>query len=172
MDRLTFIQNKIVTPEEAERIINGWRLKGQNIAFTNGCFDILHQGHVTYLAKAASEANRLVLAINTDNSVKRQGKGDDRPVNNESSRGLVIAALDFVDLVVYFNDDTPFEVIKRLKPDVLVKGGDYNENQTDPSAKDYIVGSDIVSAYGGQVKTIPLVEGFSTTAIINKIGNS
>lgn len=172
MDRLTYLNNKIVDRTTAVHRINAWRLKGDKVVFTNGCFDILHRGHVSYLAQAASLGNRLILAINTDSSVKRLGKGDDRPVNNEVSRAIVAAGLGFVDLVVSFDEDTPYELIELLKPDVLVKGGDYNEDQTDPNAIDYIVGSDIVRAIGGEVKTIPLVDGFSTTSIIQKLRNS
>lgn len=172
MDRLTYLNNKIVDRTTAVHRINVWRLKGDKVVFTNGCFDILHRGHVSYLAQAASLGNRLILAINTDSSVKRLGKGDDRPVNDEVSRAIVAAGLGFVDLVVSFDEDTPYELIELLKPDVLVKGGDYNEDQTDPNAIDYIVGSDIVRANGGEVKTIPLVDGFSTTSIIQKLRNS
>lgn len=172
MDRLTYLNNKIVDRTTAVHRINAWRLKGDKVVFTNGCFDILHRGHVSYLAQAASLGNRLILAINTDSSVKRLGKGDDRPVNDEVSRAIVAAGLGFVDLVVSFDEDTPYELIELLKPDVLVKGGDYNEDQTDPNAIDYIVGSDIVRANGGEVKTIPLVDGFSTTSIIQKLRNS
>lgn len=171
MDRLTYLNNKIVDRQTAVRRINAWRLKGDQVVFTNGCFDILHRGHVSYLAQAATLGNKLVLAINTDNSVRRLGKGDDRPVNDEVSRAIVAAGLGFVDLVVSFDEDTPYELIKLLTPDILVKGGDYSEEQEDSNAPDYIVGSDIVRASGGQVKTIPLVDGFSTTSIIQKLKN-
>jgi cytidyltransferase-like protein len=145
MNRLDYVRNKILQLEEAQRLISGWRIKGDSIVFTNGCFDILHQGHVTYLAQAASEGNRLVVGVNTDSSVKRLGKGDDRPINDELSRALVLASLGFVDLVILFDDDTPIEMIKK-----------------------YIVGSDIVRSNGGRVVAIPFVEGFSTTSIIQK----
>lgn len=171
MDRLSYLNNKIVDRQTAVHRINAWRLRGDKVVFTNGCFDILHRGHVSYLAQAASLGNKMVLAINTDNSVKRLGKGDDRPVNDEVSRAIVAAGLGFVDLVVSFDEDTPYELIKLLSPDVLVKGADYSVDQLDPNAPDFIVGSDIVRANGGAVKTIPLVDGFSTTSIIQKLKN-
>jgi rfaE bifunctional protein nucleotidyltransferase chain/domain len=146
-----------------------WRLKNDKIVFTNGCFDILHTGHVTYLAKAADLGNRLVVAINTDASVKRLGKGDDRPVNSEEARAFVLSALGFIDMVILFNNDTPLELINALQPDILVKGADYDPNETDKSSKKYIVGSDVVKKYGGSVQAISLVDGFSTTGIINKL---
>jgi len=146
-----------------------WRLKNDKIVFTNGCFDILHTGHVTYLAQAAALGNKLVVAVNTDSSVKRLGKGDDRPVNSEDARAFVLSALGFVDMVILFDTDTPIEIIEALKPDVLVKGADYDPNETDPTSKKYIVGSDIVNHYGGKVEAISLVDGFSTTGIINRL---
>ena len=169
MTRVEYIQHKIVSLEEAKMRAEIWRLKNQKIAFTNGCFDILHEGHVTYLAQASEYANRLIVGINTDDSVRRQGKGDDRPVNNETSRALVLASLGFVDLVVLFNDDTPIELIQELKPGVLFKGADYDPYETDPTSKKYIVGSDIMRENNGIVVAVPLVDGFSTTALINKL---
>jgi rfaE bifunctional protein nucleotidyltransferase chain/domain len=167
--RNDFIAAKITDHETAARRISGWRIKGDKVVFTNGCFDILHKGHVSYLAEAASLGNRLVVALNTDASVKRQGKGDDRPVNGEDARAVVLASLGFVDAVVFFDDDTPIEVVTALKPDMLVKGADYDPEETDESSKKYIVGSKEVKAYGGEVAAIPLVEGFSTTAIVEKL---
>lgn len=167
--RLRHIEKKIVDHENASWKVESWKVKKDKVVFTNGCFDILHKGHVTYLAEAASLGNRLVVALNTDDSVKRQGKGDDRPVNNEDARSIVMAALGFVDLVVFFDDDTPLDVIEKLKPDVLVKGADYDPNETNKEAKTYIVGSEIVHQNGGEVKAIPLVEGYSTTSIISKL---
>lgn len=169
MTRLEHIQQKIHSVESLQLLVQTWRLKNEKIAFTNGCFDILHQGHVTYLAQSANYANRLIVGLNTDSSVKRQGKGDNRPVNSEDSRLLVLASLGFVDAVVLFDEDTPYKLIKKLQPDVLLKGADYNPAQTDSSQKDYIVGSDIVKENGGEVIAVPLVEGFSTTAIIKKM---
>lgn len=167
--RLQYIEDKIVDYDTAKRRIASWHLKNDKIVFTNGCFDILHRGHVTYLAQSAGLGNRLVVALNTDASVKRQGKGEDRPVNNEDARAMVLASLNVVDLVVFFDDDTPIDVISELQPDVLVKGADYDPEETDPNSKTYIVGSDVVRENGGEVAAIPLVDGYSTTGIINKL---
>jgi rfaE bifunctional protein nucleotidyltransferase chain/domain len=169
MARLQYLQAKLVTVSEAIQIIEMWRLKNDSVVFTNGCFDILHTGHVTYLAQAAELGNRLVVAINTDASVKRLGKGDDRPINSQEARAFVLSGLGFIDMVILFDNDTPLELIEALKPDVLVKGADYDPNETDPNSKKYIVGSDIVKQYGGKVEAISLVDGFSTTGIINRL---
>ena len=169
MSRLQYIQAKRATTSEAIQKMELWRLKNDKIVFTNGCFDILHAGHVTYLAQAAALGNKLVVAVNTDSSVKRLGKGDDRPVNSEDARAFVLSALGFVDMVILFDTDTPLEIIEALKPNVLVKGADYDPNETDPTSKKYIVGSDIVNHYGGKVEAISLVDGFSTTGIINRL---
>ena len=168
-NRLAFIASKVMTEEGALRAINTWKLKGDKIVFTNGCFDILHVGHTTYLANAATVGNRLIVGINTDDSVKSQNKGDNRPVNNEEARAMVLASLGFVDAVVFFNSDTPIELIKLLNPDVLVKGADYDENERNTNSKKYIVGSDYILGQGGSVKTISFVEGYSTTSLISKI---
>lgn len=146
-----------------------WRMKGDKIVFTNGCFDILHKGHVTYLAKAAEEGTRLVIGLNTDSSVRAQGKGDNRPINDQDARALVIASLGFVDLVIYFDEQTPIALIKELLPEVLVKGADYDPNETDPNSKKYIVGSDIIKSNRGKVIAIPLEDGYSTTSILSKV---
>ena len=169
MARIQYIQNKLATTTEAVQRIAKWKLKNDKVVFTNGCFDILHKGHVTYLSKAADLGNKLVVAINTDASVKRLGKGDDRPVNPEEARAFVLSALGFIDMVVLFDNDTPLELIQELKPDVLVKGADYDPNETDSTSKKYIVGSDLVRSYGGSVEAISLVDGFSTTGIIQKL---
>ena len=169
MSRLTYLQSKIVGPEEAKRKVLSWQLKGEQVVFTNGCFDILHKGHVTYLAQAAQEGERLVIGLNTDVSVKAQGKGEERPLNSEDARAVVLAALGFVDLVVLFGEDTPFDLIRILEPDVLAKGADYDPAETDPKSRKYIVGSDVVLKKGGKVIAIPLVEGFSTTSIVKKM---
>ena len=168
MSRLSFIQQKITTPEKAAKLVNSWKMKTDTVVFTNGCFDILHKGHVTYLAKAADRGRKLVVALNTDASVKRQNKGQNRPINDEQARQMVLASLAFVDLVVLFDEDTPLELIKALHPDVLVKGADYDPQVSDPSDKKYIVGSDFVKQNGGSVQVIDLEAGFSTTAIIDK----
>lgn len=168
MSRLASLENKIVSLEDAKRRVNMWHLKNDKVVFTNGCFDILHKGHVTYLAKSAELGDRLIVAINTDASVREQGKGENRPINPEEARATVLAALGFVDLVVFFNENTPLNLIELLQPDVLVKGADYDPNETDKSSKKYIVGSDIVKKNGGEVIAIQLVDGYSTTSIIEK----
>jgi rfaE bifunctional protein nucleotidyltransferase chain/domain len=168
MSRLASLENKIVSLEDAKRRVNMWHLKNDKIVFTNGCFDILHKGHVTYLAKSAELGDRLIVAINTDASVREQGKGENRPINPEDARATVLAALGFVDMVVFFGENTPLNLIEFLQPDVLVKGADYDPNETDPSSKKYIVGSDIVKKNGGEVIAIQLVDGYSTTSIIEK----
>ena len=169
MSKIDFLRSRIVTLEEAQRKIGIWRMKEETIVFTNGCFDILHKGHVTYLAKAADLGNRLVVGINSDASVRNQGKGEERPINLEDARQTLLASLTFVDLVILFEGDTPEALIQTLIPDILVKGADYDPSERDKNAKKYIVGSDIVRAHGGQVAVIDLEEGFSTTGIIKKL---
>jgi rfaE bifunctional protein nucleotidyltransferase chain/domain len=137
-----------------------WRAKGQKIIFTNGCFDILHHGHLDYLAKAADMGNVLVVGVNTDASVKRL-KGPERPVTNENDRAFQLASLLCVDAVCLFNEDTPLQLIELVQPDVLVKGGDYTI--------DTIVGAPFVMARGGKVETVPFVNGYSTTSILDYI---
>lgn len=146
---------------QVQRMLNVWRLRGDRIVFTNGCFDILHRGHVQYLEEAAALGHRLVIGLNSDASVRRQGKGPDRPLNDQDSRASVLAGLRCVDAVLVFDEDTPLEVIKTLKPDVLAKGGDWKPEQ--------IVGSDVVLANGGEVRSLGFVNGFSTTALVEKI---
>lgn len=169
MGKFEQIKHKVASLEEMEQRIRDWKQSGEKVVFTNGCFDILHEGHVTYLAKAADFGSKLIIAINTDASVKRQGKGEERPINPESSRALILAALEFVDGVVFFDEDTPVSVIELLKPDVLVKGADYDANEPNPANKKYIVGRETILANGGEVKTVALVEGFSTTNIVKKL---
>ncbi|MBC9811908.1 adenylyltransferase/cytidyltransferase family protein [Crocinitomicaceae bacterium CZZ-1] len=169
MTRQENLQNKIVTLEEAIRRVGIWRNTGMKITFTNGCFDILHTGHVTYLTQAADLANRLIVGLNSDASVKRQGKADNRPINSEASRAIVLAGLSAVDLVVIFDENTPYELIKTLQPDIVAKGSDYDADERNTDSKTYIVGADLMDATGGKVVSIPLVEGFSTTNLIQKI---
>ena len=171
MARLAYIQDKIVSIEEAQKRIALFKLKNESLVFTNGCFDVLHLGHVRYLATAADLGRHLIVAINTDESVRRLGKAPNRPINPNDARATLIAALGFVDLVVFFNEDTPLEIITALNPDILVKGADYDANETNKDSKKYIVGSDVVKANKGEVKTIEFLEGFSTTAIEQKIKN-
>jgi rfaE bifunctional protein nucleotidyltransferase chain/domain len=160
MKKSDTIRTRILSQEELTPQVIRWRLNSKTIAFTNGVFDILHEGHIAVLAKAASFADMLIVGINSDASVKKL-KGESRPVNHQQSRALLLAALIMVDAVVIFEEGTPLELIKKIKPDVLVKGGDYTI--------DTIVGSKEVFANGGRVEIIPLEEGFSTTGIIEKI---
>jgi D-glycero-beta-D-manno-heptose 1-phosphate adenylyltransferase len=168
MKALEKIRSKIVSTEEAAAQILQWKAEGQKVVFTNGCFDILHKGHVTYLSKAADLGEKLVVALNTDASVKVLGKSPERPINPEDARLLVMASLQFVDLVVLFPEETPLELILQLDPSVLVKGADYDPNEIDPTNKKYIVGSEEVRKAGGSVAVIDLVAGFSTTSILSK----
>ena len=168
-DKLNKVLAKIRPLESATAEAARWKEAGETVVFTNGCFDILHKGHVTYLAEAANLGTKLIVGLNTDASVRRLGKGDERPVNPETARGLVMASLEFVDMVIYFDENTPLETIRAVLPSVLVKGGDYDANEKDPSAKRYIMGSAEVLAAGGEVKTVDLVPGFSTTSIIDKL---
>ena len=162
MKHLEKIYDKILNKESLEEKLNLWRKEGKTIVFSNGCFDILHRGHVEYLSKAADLGDILIIGLNTDASVKRI-KGPSRPVNDEKARAVVLAALEFVDAIMFFDEDTPYNLIKNVQPDVLVKGKDYK-------AED-IVGYDIVTNNGGRVETIELVEGFSTTNTINKMNS-
>lgn len=169
MSQPEIIKNKVHNPDSLKKLLRVWRMKNQKVVFTNGCFDILHPGHVEYLGKAKDRGNRLVIGINTDASLKKLGKGDDRPIQNEESRAFIIASLGFVDAVILFDDETPYELIKNIVPDVLIKGGDYDPEKKDKNDPAYIVGSDIVRENGGEVDVIPFKEGYSTTSIINKI---
>lgn len=162
------ISNKVVTPEQLMLHLRGWKAKGFVIGFTNGCFDLLHRGHVSYLEETKKYCSKLVVGINSDESVKMLNKGSNRPVNKEADRAYVLAGLVFVDYVVVFNESTPLSLIEMIKPDYLFKGGDYDTDVTDSKDPRYIVGSDVVKKNGGQVMTIPLVQGFSTTNIIEK----
>ena len=160
MNRADLIPQKILSKEQVTQRAAQWRLPGKKIAFTNGVFDILHQGHVYSLSQAAKEADYLIVGLNTDTSVKKL-KGNDRPINNQDARALVLASLVMVDAVVLFEEDTPLGLITAIMPDVLVKGGDYTIEQ--------IVGAKEVIAAGGQVVINPILDGFSTTAIIEQI---
>jgi rfaE bifunctional protein nucleotidyltransferase chain/domain len=155
------LQSKVLSADAIKKRANIWRMFNQKIVFTNGCFDILHQGHVDYLCKAKDLGHKLIIGLNTDASVKRQNKSPERPINTEQSRALILAALGFVDAIVLFDEETPYNLINAIQPNVLVKGADYKAEE--------IVGYDILKANGGEVITIELTEGFSTTALINKI---
>ena len=158
MDYHKLIQQKIKDANTLVHDVFRWKFFNKKVVFTNGCFDILHAGHVDYLSKARSLGDALVVGLNTDASVKRQGKSPERPINNQDARARVLASLLIVDAVVLFDEDTPYELIKLVQPDVLVKGADYNPEN--------IVGADIVKANGGEVVTIELTPGYSTTGIL------
>lgn len=160
MNSLDQIQQKIFTQDSLLPQLEKWKSQGDKIVFTNGCFDLLHLGHIDYLAKAADLGHRLVLGLNTDRSV-RELKGSSRPITNEASRAGILASLFFIDAVVLFDEQTPVSLISAIKPDVLVKGADYTIEQ--------IVGADIVMQNGGQVKTVAFLPGYSTTAIEQRI---
>ena len=163
MTKLQTIESKVMELDQLHRYLNTWRLKDQKIVFTNGCFDLLHLGHVDYLSKAADLGHKLVIGLNSDLSTSNL-KGPNRPITNEISRARLLASLFFVDAVILFDEETPLNLITALKPDVLVKGADYTI--------DKIVGADVVLANGGEVKTIEYIDGYSTTAIEQKIKNS
>lgn len=168
MNRLTHIQSKIITLDEAARKAEMARLKNKKVVFTNGCFDLLHLGHVTYLAQAASLGDLLIVAINDDASVRGLNKGAERPINPEQARAMVLAALGYVDYIVVFSEPTPLNAIEAIKPTIIVKGGDYRAEENNPDNKQYIVGKKEAAAWGGTVQTIPLVEGYSTTLLLAK----
>ncbi len=159
MDKFEHLKSKILTKEELKPLLNVLKFQDKKIVFSNGCFDILHRGHIEYLSKASSLGHSMVIGLNTDASVKRL-KGENRPVQDQVSRSQVMASLHFVDFVVLFDEDTPFELINFLKPDILVKGSDYNEED--------IVGADTVKENGGKVITIDLVDGYSTTSVLER----
>ena len=158
--KLQLLKNKIIPSKELAHLCAGWRVKSYKIVFTNGVFDIVHQGHVASLALAAGFGNKLVVGINSDASVKRL-KGENRPINDAYSRALVIASMQYVDAVCIFEDDTPIDLIEAVRPDVIAKGGDYS-----PAT---VVGNDFVQSYGGRTEIIPTVEGYSSTGIIGTI---
>ena len=164
----TPLRDKHIDLQNIETQISLWKSKGLSICFTNGCFDLLHLGHITYLDEAAKHADVLLVGVNSDRSVKALEKSPERPINDEISRAKVVAALESVDGVVIFDEDTPQELIKKSTPNVLIKGGDYDPEQKNPENPRYIVGREHVLKNGGVVKTIGLVEGFSTTNVIQK----
>lgn len=166
---LEVLQAKIYTRETLVKPLIVWRFFAKKIVFTNGCFDVIHRGHIDYLAKASDLGGALVVGINSDASIKRQGKGSSRPLQDEQTRAMILASMHFVSGVIIFDEDTPKDLISFVAPDVLVKGADYDANEKDPASKKYIVGSDIVKAAGGEVKTLEYLEGYSTTIIEQKI---
>jgi D-beta-D-heptose 7-phosphate kinase/D-beta-D-heptose 1-phosphate adenosyltransferase len=161
--RADLIVEKILSKDQTVKKIAAWRVMNKKIVFTNGVFDILHQGHIFSLSQAAKEGDYLIVSLNSDSSVKRL-KGERRPVNNEQSRALLLASLVMVDVVVIFEEDTPLELIKSIMPDVLVKGGDYTTEQ--------IAGAKEVLTNGGRVVINPILEGFSTSSIIDQTKKS
>ncbi len=163
MTQTEAIENKILSDKNLEKHIEDWRSRKLKIVFTNGCFDLLHLGHVDYLAKAADAGDRLIIGVNTDASVHRL-KGRNRPLQDESSRLHILASLQMVDAVILFDEDTPYNLISRVQPDILVKGADYKVED--------IVGYDIVMKRGGKVMTLEYLAGYSTTAIEQRILNS
>lgn len=152
--------DKIKDLAAAKQLVEDWKKQGLKVVFTNGCFDILHLGHVDYLEKARGLGDRLVLGLNTDSSVSRF-KGPSRPIQDQHSRARVLASLQFIDLIVFFDEDTPQQLISALVPNILVKGSDY--------LAENIVGADVVKRAGGEVKTLDFVPGYSTSRIIEKI---
>lgn len=162
MEKLALIRKKIFTYTDAsyQQMLSIWQFQGKRIVFTNGCFDILHLGHIDYLSKAKDLGDLLVIGLNTDLSVSKL-KGKNRPIQDEVSRAFILASLSFVDAVVYFGEETPYNLIKTTQPDILVKGADYKPED--------IVGYDIVTNKGGQVVTISFLPGYSTSAIESKI---
>ena len=161
MPKRDFIDSKIMDADSLTNQLAIWRFKSKNIVFTNGVFDLLHLGHIDYLSKAKDSGDILIIGVNSDSSARRLGKGETRPITDEISRSTIIAALGFVDAVVLFDEDTPYNLIKTVQPDVLVKGADYKPED--------IVGYDIVTAKGGKIETIKFLDGYSTTAIEDKI---
>jgi len=163
MNNLEHIQSKIFSEDDPKlkNLLSTLHFEEKKIVFTNGVFDLLHLGHIDYLSKAKDLGNFLVVGVNSDASAKRLGKGENRPIKDEVSRTTIMAALRFVDMVIIFDEDTPYEIIKLVQPDILVKGADYKPEE--------IVGYDVVTAKGGSVVTIDFLPGYSTTAIEKKI---
>jgi len=160
MEKQEVISSKIIDRKKLPSMLAYWRFRGKKIVFTNGCFDLIHLGHIDYLSRAADQGDILVVGINTDDSVSRL-KGPGRPINSEQARARLMASLFYVSAVVLFDEDTPFELIKAIQPDVLVKGSDYKAEE--------IVGYDIVMQKGGKVITLDFLEGYSTSGIVEKI---
>jgi D-glycero-beta-D-manno-heptose 1-phosphate adenylyltransferase len=154
------IEKKIQNWDTLANSVKGWQSKGEKVVFTNGCFDLLHYGHIHYLAEARDLGDRLIVAMNSGASIKRL-KGVHRPINDEMTRLFLMAALEFVDAVVIFEEDTPLNLIQLVMPDILVKGGDWQPHQ--------IIGSDMVLANGGKVRSLPFIDGYSTTNLEKKI---
>ena len=163
MSHLKTLNSKVYYLDTLTNQVKQWKMAGKKVVFTNGCFDIIHRGHIEVLARTADLGDKLIIGLNSDQSIQKI-KGEDRPVIDEQSRAILLAALSFVDAIVLFSEDTPLELISALLPNVLAKGGDY-EIET-------IVGHEIVQKNGGKVKLVPFLDGFSSTTIIDKIKNS
>jgi len=163
MSHLNKINSKIFSLDDLKNQVNAWKQAGEEVVFTNGCFDIIHRGHIEVLAQTADLGDRLIIGLNSDSSIQKL-KGEDRPIIDEQARAILLSALSFVDAVILFPEETPINLISTLLPDVLAKGGDY-EIET-------IVGHEIVQNNGGEVILVPFVDGFSSTIIIDKIKNS
>jgi rfaE bifunctional protein nucleotidyltransferase chain/domain len=163
MSHLNKINSKIFSLDDLKNQVNAWKQAGEEVVFTNGCFDIIHKGHIEVLAQTADLGDRLLIGLNSDSSIQKL-KGEDRPIIDEQARAILLSALSFVDAVILFPEETPINLISTLLPDVLAKGGDY-EIET-------IVGHEIIQNNGGKVKLVPFVDGFSSTTIIEKIKNS
>ena len=163
MSNLSKINSKILSLENLNNQVNSWKIDGLKVVFTNGCFDLLHRGHIEVLSKAADLGDRLIVGMNSDTSIMKL-KGEKRPILDEASRSIILASLSFVDAVVVFTEETPLNLIINLKPDIVDKGGDYDISS--------IVGHDFIQKYGGEVVLIPFINGFSSTQIINTIKKS
>ena len=160
MPLISKVREKIITTDNLVLKVSQWKKNKMKVAFTNGCFDILHLGHLEILTKSKEFGDRLIVAVNSDESVRKL-KGEKRPINDFQTRSNMLASFSFVDYVVEFSDDTPKKLIQIIKPDFLIKGGDYKKKN--------IVGNDIVSSYGGETIIIPLIDGLSSTNTINKL---
>ena len=160
MPVISKVREKIINSDNLVLKVSQWKKNKMKVAFTNGCFDILHLGHLEILTKSKEFGDRLIVAVNSDESVRKL-KGEERPINDFQTRSNMLASFSFVDYVVEFSDDTPKKLIQIIKPDFLIKGGDYKKKN--------IVGSDIVSSYGGETIIIPLIDGLSSTNTINKL---
>lgn len=160
MTTLNHIRQKQFLKDKLAEQVLIWKAEGKKIVFTNGCFDLIHPGHIDYLTRASGLGDKLIIAVNTDRSVQKL-KGPDRPIQDQDARSFILAAMEFTAAVVLFDEDTPFEIIRQLKPDILVKGADY--------AIDQVVGADFVFQSGGSVVLLPYLKGYSTSAIEQKI---
>ena len=160
MSHLKKIKSKIISNDDLSKLVKHWKKTNQKIVFTNGCFDIMHRGHVELLASAADLGDKLIIGLNSDDSIKRI-KGENRPIIEEISRAILLSSLGFVDAIVFFSEKTPINLIKLIMPDILAKGGDYKIGT--------IVGAEVVQKNGGEIHLIPFLDGFSTSNIVNKI---